>query len=122
MRSESLGASFRHAFRGLWHALRTQRNVRIHAAAAAAVFALALGLGLTPLDVALLTMAVAIVFVAELVNTALEAVVDLSAPYVDPLARVAKDAAAAAVLLAALAAVLVGVLILGPHLLPLLGR
>ena len=122
MRSESLAASFRHAFAGLWHALRTQRNVRIHAIAAVVVLGLGLALRLTPLELALLAIAIAIVLVAELLNTAIEATVDLAAPYIDPLARVAKDAAAAAVLLAAVAAVVIGALVLGPHLLTLLGR
>jgi diacylglycerol kinase len=120
MRSRSLADSFRHAFAGLWYTLRTQRNMRLHLAAALLVGALGLALGLTPVELALLVFAIALVMVAELVNTALEAVVDLAAPYVDPLAGIAKDVSAAAVLLSAVVAVLIGALVLGPHLLALL--
>ena len=58
----------------------------------------------------------ALVFVAEFLNTAIEVVVDLASPQIHPLAKVAKDVGAGAVLLAAVAAVLVGLLILGPPL------
>jgi diacylglycerol kinase len=122
MRSEHLGQSFRHAFRGLWHAFRSQRNVRIHAAAAVLVLGAGILFGATPLELALIVLTIAMVIVAELINSALEAVVDLAAPYIDPLAGIAKDVAAAAVLLTALTAVVVGALILGPRLIALTAR
>jgi diacylglycerol kinase (ATP) len=115
-RAVSRWASFRHAFAGWRHVLRTQRNAWIHAVASIGVCAIALWLRLPRLDGAILFLTVALVWVAEFVNTAVEAVVDLLSPDVHPLAKVAKDVAAAAVLIAALAAVAVGLLLLGPPL------
>ena len=111
--------SFRYAFAGWAFVLRTQRNAWVHAAASLAVFLLCLWLGLPGRDWAVIILTVAMVWAAEFINTALEAVVDLSTPGHHPLARVGKDVGAAAVLIAALAAVLIGLLILGP---PLLSR
>ena len=109
--------SFRHAFRGWWYVLRTQRNAWIHGLVATAVFIVGLWLGLPPRDWAVLILTIAMVFAAEFINTAIEAVVDLATQEHHPLAKVGKDVGAAAVLIAALAAVLVGLLILGPPLL-----
>ena len=108
--------SFRHAFAGWWFMLRTQRNAWIHAVVSTAVFLLGLWLGLNRLEWAILLLTVAIVWMAEFINTALEAVVDLASPDLHPLAKVGKDVAAAAVLVGAVTAVLVGLLILGPPL------
>ncbi|MCK6538745.1 MAG: diacylglycerol kinase family protein [Anaerolineales bacterium] len=109
-------AAFGHAFRGWWYVLRTQHNAWIHAVAAVVVFIAALWLGLPARDWAVLILTVTMVFAAEFVNTAIEAVVDLASPVHHPLAKVGKDVGAAAVLIAALAAVLIGLLILGPPL------
>ncbi|MBI4760253.1 MAG: diacylglycerol kinase family protein [Chloroflexota bacterium] len=108
--------SFGHAFRGWWYVLKTQHNAWIHAVAAVIVFLLALWLRLPPRDWAVLILTITMVFAAEFVNTAIEAVVDLASPVHHPLAKVGKDVGAAAVLIAALAAVLIGLLILGPPL------
>jgi len=108
--------SFGHAFHGWAYVLRTQHNAWIHALAATLVFILALWLGLPPRDWAVLILTIAFVFSAEFINTAIEAVVDLLSPSRHPLAKVGKDVGAAAVLIAALAAILVGLLILGPPL------
>jgi diacylglycerol kinase len=118
-RAASRLASFRYAFAGWAWVLRTQPNARLHAAATAAVVGLAAWLRLGRLEWAVLALTVGLVWVAEAVNTALEAAVDLASPGLHPLARAAKDASAAAVLAAALAAVAVGLLLLGP---PLLAR
>ena len=109
-------AAFRHAFAGWWYMLRTQRNAWIHAVISTAVFALGLWLGLGRLEWALLVLTIGLVWMAEFVNTSLEAVVDLASPNLHPLAKVGKDVAAAAVLVGSLTAVLVGLLILGPPL------
>lgn len=109
-------ASFRFAFAGWWYMLRTQRNAWIHAVLSTAVFALGLFLGLGRLEWALLVLTIGLVWMAEFVNTALEAVVDLASPDLHPLAKVGKDVAAAAVLVGAATAVVVGLLILGPPL------
>lgn len=112
--------SFRHAFAGFSYALRTQPNTWIHAAATIAVLLLALLLRLPALHLAVLILTIGTVWTAELVNTAVEALVDLASPDHHPLAKISKDTAAAAVLASAVASVLVGLLILGPPLLQLL--
>jgi diacylglycerol kinase len=109
--------SFGHAFNGLWYVLRTQRNAWIHALVTAVVIVLALWLGLPLRDWAVLLVTIASVWTAEFINTALEAVVDLASPEKHPLAKVGKDVGAAAVLIAAIVSILVGLLILGPPLL-----
>jgi diacylglycerol kinase (ATP) len=109
-------ASFRHAFRGWWYVLRTQHNTWIHASVTAVVIIIGLWLGLPARDWAVLILTIAMVFAAEFINTAIEAVVDLATQEHHPLAKIGKDVGAAAVLIAALAAVLVGLLILGPPL------
>jgi diacylglycerol kinase (ATP) len=108
--------SFRYAFHGWGHVLRTQRNAWIHSLVAALVILMGLWLGLSVQDWAILVLTIAMVFTAEFINTAIEAVVDLASPAHHPLAKVGKDVGAAAVLIAALAAILVGLLILGPPL------
>jgi diacylglycerol kinase (ATP) len=115
-RAASRLASFRHAFAGWWYVLHTQRNAWIHAVASVAVLAIGLWLELGRIEGAILALSIALVWVAEFVNTAVEAVVDLLSPNVHPLAKVGKDVAAAAVLIAALAAVGVGLLLIGPPL------
>ena len=98
-------AAFGYAFAGLRTAWRTQRNVRIHAVLA--VLALVAGalVRLPPFGWGLLAIAIALVLVTELLNTALEALVDLASPGEHPLAKTAKDVAAAAVLVASAGAV-----------------
>ena len=108
--------SFRFAFHGWGYVLKTQRNAWIHSMIATLVILMGLWLGLTPQDWAVLVITIAMVFTAEFINTAIEAVVDLASPNHHPLAKVGKDVGAAAVLVAALAAILVGILILGPPL------
>ena len=109
--------SFRHAFRGWWYVLRTQRNAWIHGVISTAVVIVGLWLRIHPRDWAVLILTIAMVFTAEFINTAIEAVVDLATQENHPLAKAGKDVGAAAVLIAALASVLIGLLILGPPLL-----
>ena len=108
--------SFGHAFRGWEYVLKTQHNAWIHAVVSLIVFILAFWLKLPTHDWAILILTSTMVFAAEFVNTAIEAVVDLASPVHHPLAKVGKDVGAAAVLIAALAAVIIGLLILGPPL------
>lgn len=108
--------SFRYAFSGWWYVIRTQRNAWIHAVVSVTVLAVALWLGLKPLEWAVLILTIALVWTAEFINSALEAVVDLASPQHHPLARMGKDVGAAAVLIAALSSILIGLLILGPAL------
>jgi diacylglycerol kinase (ATP) len=108
--------SFRYAFSGWSFVLRTQHNAWVHTVASLSVMALSLWLGIPARDWAVIILTIAMVWTAEFINTALEAVVDLSTPGHHPLAKVGKDVGAAAVLIAAAAAVLIGLLILGPPL------
>jgi diacylglycerol kinase len=108
--------SFGHAIRGWIYVLRTQQNAWVHAVAALLVCLLGLWLGLPPRDWAVIVLTITMVFAAEFVNTAIEAVVDMASPAKHPLAKVGKDVGAAAVLIAALSAIMVGLLILGPLL------
>ena len=108
--------SFRNAFTGWWYVIRTQRNAWIHALATFCVFSLGFWLKLELRDWAVLILTIAMVWTAEFLNTALEAVVDLASPQRHPLAKVGKDVGAAAVLITALSAIVIGGLILGPPL------
>jgi diacylglycerol kinase (ATP) len=110
--------SFRHAFRGLATAFRTQPNLRLHCLAATAALALGAFLHISPGEWIALTFAIALVLSAELFNTALEFLADRITTDQDPLIGKAKDISAAAVLLLALAAALTGALIFLPKLLP----
>ena len=113
--------SFGFAFRGVVTLLATQHNAWIHAAATVAVVALGVALGVRRLEWALLIFAIALVWTAEGLNTALEWLCDVAAPEYHPLVKKAKDVAAAAVLLAAIGSALIGLLVFGPPLLVLLG-
>jgi diacylglycerol kinase len=109
--------SLRYAFAGWWHVIRTQRNAWIHAVVSLLVIVVCFWLGLPARDWALIILAIALVWSAEFFNTALEAVVDLAANHQrHTLARVSKDVGAAAVLIAALASILIGLLVMGPPL------
>jgi diacylglycerol kinase (ATP) len=108
--------SFKYAFKGWWYVIRTQQNAWVHALLTILVVILASWLGLPARDWAVLLLTIAMVWTAEFINTAIEAVVDLASPHKHPLAEVGKDVGAAAVLIASLAAIGVGLLILGPPL------
>lgn len=109
--------SFGHAFQGWWYALRTQRNAWLEVGIACAVFLVAIWLRLDAVRWAIIVITAALVFAAEFFNTAFEVLVDLASPQHHPLAKIAKDVAAAAVLVTACGAVVVGLLLLGPQLL-----
>ena len=108
--------SLLNAMRGWWFVVRTQQNAWIHAVVTVLVIALALWLDLPLRDWAVLFLAIAMVWAAEFFNTSIEAVVDLASPAHHPLAKVGKDVGAAAVLIAALTSIIIGILILGPPL------
>jgi diacylglycerol kinase len=112
----SRARSFRYAFSGWWYVIRTQKNAWIHAVVSIMVIALSLWLRIAPHEWAVILLAIGMVWTAEFLNTALEAVVDLASPTQHYLARVGKDVGAAAVLIAALASIAIGLLILGPPL------
>jgi len=112
----SRARSFRHAFSGWGYALRTQPNTWIHTAFSLAVLIVCAWLRLPPRDFAIIILTIALVWAAELTNTAIEAAIDLVSPNHHPLAKAGKDAAAGAVLVTAISAILIGLLILGPPL------
>jgi len=112
----SRAKSFRYAFAGWWYVIRTQRNAWIHAVISLAVIALSFWLHLSRVEWSVILLTIAFVWAAEFLNTALEAVVDLASPGQHELAKIGKDVGAAAVLIAAGASILVGLLILGPPL------
>jgi diacylglycerol kinase (ATP) len=110
-RSPSLLQSFNFAFEGIIHVLRTQRNMRIHFAIAVVVLIAALAVGVRRIELVALLIAISFVLIAEMVNTALEATIDVSTTSFDPLAKLAKDISAGAVLIATVNAVAVGYLV-----------
>jgi diacylglycerol kinase len=120
MPRRSLSRSFRDAFRGIGHVLGTQRNAKIQCAVGFVTLIAAGVLRLPPSNWAILAMTVAVVLAAEAANTALEEIVNVISPELSETARIAKDAAAGAVLLVAIGAVAVGFCILGPPLWQLL--
>ncbi len=100
--------SFGFAVKGLWHCIKSERNMRIHIVLFAYVLYFSDFFALTPAELALIVLTGGLVLVCELVNTAIEVIVDLKSPSYDPLARMAKDIAAGAVLVSALSAAAVG--------------
>lgn len=114
MKSRSFLASLRFAVAGLASLVRTERNARIHVAVAVLVAAAAFLLRVSWTDAALLALAIGLVMAAEAFNTAIETLTDLASPNPHPLARTAKDVAAAGVLLTAFSALAVGIFVLGP--------
>jgi diacylglycerol kinase len=109
--------AFGHAFSGWWFVIRTQRNAWIHMVVSIIVILLSILLHINATHWALIFIAIALVWIAEFLNTALEAVVDLASNHQQhDLARVGKDVGAAAVLIAAITSVIIGLLVLGPPL------
>lgn len=106
--------SIKHALGGWWYVIRTQQNAWIHALATVMVILVGIWLKVETRDWALLVLAIAMVWTAEFLNTALEVVVDLASPDLHPLAKVGKDVGAASVLIAALSSIIIGVLVMGP--------
>ena len=112
--------SFGHAFRGIGILLCTQANARIHATATVLVVAAGFWFRISRSEWSAIIAVIGLVWIAEGLNTALEAVVDLVSPEPHPLAGRAKDVAAGAVLCAAIAALVIGALIFGPRVWALL--
>ena len=109
-------ASFGYAFAGLWYALRTQRNTWVHVTIAILAILLGIVLRISAVEFAMIFVAITAVFIAEMFNTVFELCVDLASPEYNPLAKIAKDVAAGAVLLSAMLAVVIGLFVFGPHL------
>jgi len=102
------------AISGILHALRSERHMQFHAVAAVVAICVGAWLQLERWEWVTLVVTIAVVIAAELMNTAIERIVDLASPGLHPLAKAAKDTAAGAVLVTAIGAVLVGLLLFGP--------
>lgn len=103
--------SFNFAIEGVIHVLRTHRNMRLHFAAAVVVIVVAVAVGVSKIELSVLLISIAFVLVAEMINTAIEGAIDAATTAFDPMAKLAKDIAAGAVLIAAVNAVAVGYLV-----------
>lgn len=114
--------SFVYAWSGIVYTVRTQRNMRVHIALAVLAIALGIWLRIAPVEFAMIFVAITGVVVSEMINTVAEACVDLATQEFHPLARVAKDVAAGAVLLSAMLAVVIACFVYIPHLWPLVLR
>lgn len=109
--------SFQAAFHGLGYVLKTQKNAWIHLAATIGVLVLGFWLGISRLEWLAILLVIGLVWMAEILNTALEAIVDLASPEIHPLARIGKDVGAALVLITAFLAIAIGALVFIPAIL-----
>jgi diacylglycerol kinase (ATP) len=108
--------SFRYAFRGILEMLRTESNARIHALATIVVVAFGLSIGISAFEWLAIILAIMAIWCAEGFNTAFEALCDVASPQYHPKVERAKDIAAGAVLISAIGAILIGLVVFGPHL------
>lgn len=104
-----LKKSFINAFKGLLYCIKHERNIRIHIVVAVFIFTFSVFFKLSRVEYAILILAIGFVIFCEIVNTAIEALVNLSSPYYDSLAKIAKDVAAGGVFLSSLVAIFVGI-------------
>jgi diacylglycerol kinase (ATP) len=116
LRASSLVESFNFAFEGIIHVLRTQRNMRIHFMIAVAVLIAALATGVDKIELIALLLAIAFVLITEMVNSAIEGAIDVATTSFDPMAKLAKDIAAGAVLIATVTALAIGYLVFAERL------
>jgi diacylglycerol kinase (ATP) len=108
--------SFSHAFAGLKYVIHTQKNAWIHLAATILILLISFWLRITVLEIGIVFLAIGIVWISELFNTTVEILIDLVSPKKNPLAKAGKDVGAAAVLISAFVAAIIGLLIIGPPL------
>lgn len=120
LKNKSLINSFKYACMGIKSAIKSERNMKIHVLATLIVTALGFILGLDPLEWVACIFSIVIVIGSEMLNTAIETVVDLVSPSINPLAKKAKDIAAGSVLVMAIGALLVGLIIFIPKIINIL--
>ena len=108
--------SFKYAIEGLVSSFKTERNMKIHIMAMIIVIALGIFMKLNKIEWCIITIAIVMVISAELFNTAIENVVDMVSPQKNPQAKLVKDIAAAAVLVLAIGAAVIGIIIFGPKI------
>ena len=116
MKNKSLINSFKYACMGIKSAIKSERNMKIHVLATLIVTALGFILGLDPLEWVACIFSIVIVISSEMLNTAIETIVDLVSPNINPLAKKTKDIAAGAVLVLAIGALVVGLIIFIPKI------
>ena len=121
MKKDPLYKSFGYAFQGIFNTIRTDRNIKIHCVAAILVTIFGIWLQISKTEWMICFILFGLILALELVNTAVEATVDLFTEERKPLAKKAKDAAAGAVLVAAIFAAVIGILIFIPKLLEVAG-
>ena len=112
--------SFKYAFVGIWTMLKSQHNAWIHAFATVAVVIAGFVLGISPAEWCWLVLAIIAVWMAEAFNTAIEFIADVASPEFHPLVKKAKDVAAGGVLISAIGALVIGIIIICPHVLKLI--
>ena len=110
-RPHSLLTSFNYAIEGVIHVLRRERNMRVHFALATVILVLAFAYDVTKVELMILLVAISFVLIAEMVNTAVEEMIDVATTGYDPRAKIAKDVAAGAVLVASVVAATIGYLV-----------
>jgi len=119
MKIKKITESFNHAIEGIIYTVRTQRNMKIHLVVAILVLFLSLFFNLSKIEMVILLITITSVIVLELINTAIEATIDVLANYYHPLAKIAKNVSAGAVLVAASNAIVVGYLLFFDKLKPI---
>jgi len=112
--------SFKYAIAGIWTMLKSQHNAWIHACATIAVVTAGFVFGISTAEWCWLVLAIIAVWMAEALNTAIEFLADVASPEFHPLVKKAKDVAAGAVLISAIGAIIIGIIIIGPHVLRLI--
>ena len=120
LKNKSLINSFKYACMGIKSAIKSERNMKIHVLATLIVTALGFILGLDPLEWVACIFSIVIVISSEMLNTAIETIVDLVSPNINPLAKKTKDIAAGAVLVLAIGALVVGLIIFIPKIINIL--
>ncbi len=112
--------SFKYAFSGIWTMLKSQHNAWIHACATIAAVTAGFVFGISTAEWCWLVLAIIAVWMAEALNTAIEFLADVASPEFHPLVKKSKDVAAGAVLISAIGAIIIGIIIIGPHVLRLI--
>ncbi|NLZ53750.1 MAG: diacylglycerol kinase family protein [Thermoanaerobacteraceae bacterium] len=120
-RTRTLGESFSYAISGIFYAIKTQRNIKIHFMTTILIVIFSFLLKLNIIELLIVSITITLVLTAEMINTAIEAVVDMFTQEYHPLAQAAKNVAAGAVLISAINAVIVGYLIFYKKIAALLG-
>lgn len=121
IKHKTLIKSFGYAFEGILYALRNDQNFRVHIAATILVIALSIFFDVNPFEMGILGVMIVLVIVTEMINTAIEKMVDLITQEYRQEAKIAKDVSAGMVLLSSMGAIIVGFLIFTPHILRLFG-